>query len=89
MYIIPDLKRIVPIIVKIANGHIAFEHTPLFENPIQTKIEILPYLFNHQRVKFETVVQNNTGILPEVGSRAFINFVLHNGDSIYSESEGN
>lgn len=65
----PDEKRVRNVIVKLARGHVAFEQNePRLDEPISVAIRPVCTMTPEAREEFE--VPPNTGLWPEVGSRA-------------------
>ena len=66
-----DSTRVANVIVKLARGHAAYELSePQLEPPRYVRFQPLTTMGATQRTAFET--PNDSGIWPEIGSRAFI-----------------
>ncbi len=65
----PEDQRVKNIILKLARGHALFElNEPQYQSPSNMGFCPLPLLSEEERVRFES--SPDTGLLPEVGSRA-------------------
>lgn len=70
----PDMKRVLPIVLKLARGHIAYEFAePRLDEPSQILIAPLESLTAYQLCRFESPTEpGSVAVWPEVGSRAFL-----------------
>lgn len=82
----PDFERVLPIVLKLARGHGAWEFAePKLDEPRQVSVAPLDTLTIEQRRRFESVgeIGDHAG-WPEIGSRAFCElFVV--GEDVYRD----
>jgi hypothetical protein len=83
---VPEEKRILKVIVKLARGHVAHQYSePRLEDPSHAAAVPLAIMDDNRREAFETVPENQ--LWPEIGSRAFVT-VLVGGDRTYDLENG-
>jgi len=83
-------QRIQNVVVKLARGHAAFElfpHIeellfPTLEEPSEIAFTALDLLSDKERSSFENIGSGELGLLPEIGSRAFVRRVEGNPDQL-------
>lgn len=69
---LPKLHRVRTMVLKLARGHVAYELHPKLEEPIEVKFAPLLTLGSAERIAFENFESGDSGLWPEVGSRAFL-----------------
>lgn len=84
----PDFGRVMPIVLKLARGHAAFEFAePKLYEPRHVWVAPLETLTAKQRNRFESVEEHDgTAGWPEIGSRAFHRMCVM-GDEVYSDED--
>lgn len=68
----PEMERVRNVVVKLAQGHVAYELYPIFKSPDAVNIQPLMTMAEEERNDFES---GNSGYLkgwPEIGTRAFM-----------------
>jgi hypothetical protein len=67
----PEIDRVRRVMLKLARGHVAYELYPYLEEPREINIIPLSSMSESERTAFEDLSSADTGLLPELGSRAF------------------
>jgi hypothetical protein len=69
---VPELERVKNVVVKLAQGHAAFELYPVFEPPDAVDIRPFVSMTDSEREAFDLPQHEGLQAWPEIGSRAFM-----------------
>ncbi len=83
----PEIDRVRKIVLKLAQGHAAYELYPVLEEPLEVSFVPLPTLGKGERTAFEDVSYDGIGSWPEIGSRSFLRAAGKNPDQFVQSGD--
>ena len=76
IYFVLEADRVHRIVKKIALGHVAYEHYPIFDRPAQIDIALLSVISEQEKAAFENIPFRAVNVLPELGTRSSMTAIV-------------